>query len=133
MNREFEFFITEERAGMNDIAAQKEKQGAQRVGNAAELFSYIVDHTLPKEDFSCRISGAWLDVCVARSVRGLLSPYGVRLYVPERTVSAVLVDLTTSVAFKKELSIEEKRFLFISKLGPLPYDPRLTILPRGGV
>ena len=101
------------------------------VGTAAEVMSYLHQYTQPQDDFSCKISGAWLDECVKRAVRILLSANIQPRVLPERTVSGVQVDLSTCVAFSErttDLTIEERRNLFTSMLGDLAQDARLTLL-----
>jgi hypothetical protein len=130
MNRKLEFFITERDATVEAFAKRKESDGSIFVGNAQGIIDQLTIRTEPDDSIVCRISGAWLDVCVEKSVRRLLNPVGYGNYLPGRTISAVSVDLATCVAWHdRELSIGEKRNLLTGKLGRLSADPRLTILP----
>jgi len=130
MNREFKFFITEEDSNVEAWAKQKERDGNIFVGNARGLIDQLEKLTEPNDVITCLISGAWLDECVEKSVRQLLHPVGYGKQLPGRTVSGVIVDLTTSVAFSdRELSIGERRSLLTCKLDTIGADPRLIILP----
>ena len=130
MNREFKFFITEDNPQVQAWAKQKEGDGSIFVGNAHGLIGQLEELTEPNDAIICLISGAWLDECVEKSVRRLLHPVGYGNQLQGRTVSGVVVDLTTSVAFSdRELSIGERRSLLTRKLDTIAADPRLTILP----
>jgi len=132
MAKEFEFFITEDLPQVIAWARQREQQGAVVVGNAEQLLGYLKKHTKPSDDFSCRISGAWLDECIKWSVRWLLTPATLEDTLPKRSLSSISVDLTTCVAFSErntEISIEERRCILETALYYAAHDPRLTILP----
>jgi hypothetical protein len=133
MLKEFEFFIKENLSRVIVMAEEKKQQGAIVVGNTEQLLNYLKQHTRPDDDLSCWISGAWLDECVRRSVRLLLTQDTLLDNLPQRNVSAVVVDLTTCVAFLErltEMSIEERRSILEMSLYDVAKDPRLTILPK---
>ena len=132
MAKEFEFFITEDLPKVVAWEAERKQAGAIVVGNSEQLLEYLQKHTVPNEDFSARISGAWLEQCVKWSVRSLLTPYIFSEKLPQRNVSGVTVDLTTCLAFAErhiEISIEERRILLKTSLWHAGNDPRLTLLP----
>ena len=131
MNREFEFFITETDSKLKLWAKQKSKSGSVLVGNAGALIDYLVARTGFGDDLTCRVSGGWLEQCIAGSVRRLLEPVRYADYLNGRTVTGVMVDLSTSIAWcDRDMSIGDKRELLKRDLGEkFLENKRLTILP----
>ncbi len=132
MAKEFEFFIREEHPKVVAWAAERKQAGAIIVGNSDQLLEYLQDHTAPADDFSTRISGAWLEQCITWATGILLTPSLLAKHLPDRRVSGVTVDLTRCLAKAErqiEILPEERSLLLKIRLWDAGYDPRLTLLP----
>lgn len=128
--REFEFLILESDSNIKAWAKKKHHDGTIFVGNAEALVEEIAKRTQFTDSVMARISGGWLEQCIAGSVRRLLTPVGYGDYLHGRTISHVYVDLTKSVAWAdRDMSVGDKRAFFVDILSGLDRDPRLTILP----
>ncbi len=133
MTKEFEFFIVDIHPKLLPVIQEKSAQGVTLIGSVSEMLLNLSILTLPQDDVSCRISGGCLDMCVARAVESLLAPEDSWDTFKGRTISQVIVDLTTSVASVERstnLSIEDRRKIFIKEIGEFASDARLTILPK---
>jgi hypothetical protein len=130
MPKEFEFFITEDDPQVKAWAEKKKQDGGILVRNARGLIAELEKLTQQNDEVICRISGAWLEVCVEKSVRRLLHPVGYGHELVNREIIGVMVDLRTCVAWgDRDLSVGDKRHMLTGKLGDIAADPRLTLLP----
>ena len=132
MNREIEFFITEDQPIVRQWEEEKRESGAVVVGSTGEMLERFFGMTQLHESVNCRLSGAWLDECIQKSVRALLSLKRNPDNFKQPVVSGLEVDLRTCFSyadFHEGSSIDARRKLLESLIGIHLLDPRLTILP----
>lgn len=132
MNREIEFFITEDRATVRQWEEIKRESGAIVVSSSNEMMERFFGMTQLHESIYCRLSGAWLDECIQKGVKALLSLKRNPESFKQPVVSGVEVDLRTCFSYKdieEEQPIDARRKILKSFIGIHARDPRLTILP----
>ncbi len=132
MAKEFEFFITESPDTVRQWAMEKKESGAILVGSSDGVLEQLLAKTGYHEPVSVCLSGAWLDQCVQKGVRALLSLKNNPDSFQQPAVMGVQVDLSTCFAYdetKEALSIDARRQLLLSLIGIHAQDPRLTLLP----
>jgi hypothetical protein len=132
MNKEVDFIIKENIGQLNVWIQNTLKKNVQIVGSKEQLFNYLSKISESGDEISCSIFGAWLDVCIYRSIRDLLSPQ-LDLLLPGRKVISVSVDLTRSLAFDERISdpltpIQRQQKLSQQLGDDLDTDPRLHLL-----
>jgi hypothetical protein len=130
MKQEFDFFIEENLPTLHQWAEEVKCRGGIVVGSSNQLIETLQEKTKLNDEIICNLSGAWLDVCIADSVRKLLYPQNQKMVLPGRIITEIRVNLPKCMAFeecRKSLTLDEKRKMFeTTQIGNT--DNRLKIL-----
>lgn len=130
MKQEFDFFIEENLPILHQWAEETKCRGGLVVGSSHELITILQERTTPGDEIICKLSGAWLDFCIARSVQNLLYSRTQENILPKRKIVEITVDISKCITFGEHIKIktsDEKRKIFESTQLDNT-DPRLKIL-----
>lgn len=129
---EFEYFIKEHPPVVQKWAEEKRAIGAKVVSSHEDILVHLMANTQAGEPIVCRVSGAWLEICIQKSVQELLSLRNNPDDFLQPDVQSVIVDLHTCYSHddtRGGLSADARRNILTGIIGIHAIDPRLTLLP----